>query len=286
MSKKSGHIILVLLTFILVSCGYIKNQKSEKNIARVNDSYLTKEDVNEVLPKNISKGDSVIFVHQYINRWATKNLLFEGAKRNLPQSKQNEFEEMVKEYRQELYTESYKDLIIANRMDTVVTEEQMQVYFDKHKENFKLHENLAKLRYVKLPKDYIDIDKIKEEFKRFNEEDQDDLNNEVLKFKSYFLDDSIWVEAANISERIAPLRDEDMQNYLKKDNYIERSDSLSLYLIFIKDVRLKNQQAPLMYIKPLLKQIIRNKRKLKFAKEFEKDITKDGLENNKFEIYH
>ncbi len=42
---------------------------------------------------------------------------------------------------------------------------------------------------------------------------------------------------------------------------------------------------PLSYIKPTIEQIILNKRKLELIKKLEKDITKDAIKNNDFEIY-
>ena len=46
-----------------------------------------------------------------------------------------------------------------------------------------------------------------------------------------------------------------------------------------------NQTAPLQYIKPIIKEIILNKRTLELVKELEKDITKDAVKNKNFEVY-
>ena len=53
----------------------------------------------------------------------------------------------------------------------------------------------------------------------------------------------------------------------------------------IEDVLNPNDTAPLSYVKPTLKQIILNKRKLELIKKLETDITKDAIETNNFEIY-
>ena len=47
----------------------------------------------------------------------------------------------------------------------------------------------------------------------------------------------------------------------------------------------KNQVSPFDYIKPTLKEIILNKRKLELIKQFEKEITDDAIKNNDYEIY-
>lgn len=72
---------------------------------------------------------------------------------------------------------------------------------------------------------------------------------------------------------------------LKKSNFVQLQDSLGVYLVKIEDVLNPNDTPPLSYIKPTLKQIILNKRKLELIKKFEADITKDAIETKNFEIY-
>jgi hypothetical protein len=43
--------------------------------------------------------------------------------------------------------------------------------------------------------------------------------------------------------------------------------------------------SPFEYIKPTLKEVILNKRKLELIKKFEKEITDDAIKNNDYEIY-
>jgi len=267
------------------SCNFFNSGHSKEYVARVHDTYLEKKEVEKAIPKNLKGEDSIIFVNNYINRWATDQLLLEGARINLSQEKQNEFNTMVKEYQKTLYSEAYKDMIIANRMDTLITDQEIEEYFNSHESNFKLNENLVKLRYIQLPADYPDADDLKENFIRFNEEDREEFEKESIKFESFSFNDSIWVQSRALQRRIPPLKDERPEVYLKKDKFIELNDSLSLYLIFIKEVLSHNEQAPLSYVKPTVKQILLNKRKLKFEKRFKKDITKDALEENTFEIY-
>jgi len=268
-----------------MSCDFFQPSQKPENIARVNDVFLTRKEVQQAMPKDLSEDDSIIFVHNYINRWATRQLLLDGARLNLPQKVQEDYEKMVNDYRDELYAEAYKDIIVAAKMDTTISNHEIRTYFNEHKSNFTLKEDLIKLRYVQLAKDYSETDKIIEQFKRYNDEDREDIEDDSFKFEAYSLMDSIWVSADALRQLIEPLQEENEEDFLKKETYLQRSDSLSLYLIYVKDVRLRNEQAPLSYARPTVKQIILNKRKLQFAKEFEKDITKDALENDKFEIY-
>ena len=67
---------------------------------------------------------------------------------------------------------------------------------------------------------------------------------------------------------------------------MQLEDSLGVYLVFVEDVKLRNEQAPLEYSLPNIKQILLNKRKLELIKKLEKDITQDAIKNEQFEIYN
>jgi hypothetical protein len=60
---------------------------------------------------------------------------------------------------------------------------------------------------------------------------------------------------------------------------------LELYLIRIIDYKNKNDIAPFDFIKPTLKQVLINKKKLEFISNFEKEIIEDALQKKEFEIY-
>jgi hypothetical protein len=65
------------------------------------------------------------------------------------------------------------------------------------------------------------------------------------------------------NQKIKVLNSENKKELLKKSNFIQLKDSLDLYLMQIEDVLFQNDLAPLEYVKPTIKQIVINKRKLK-----------------------
>ena len=68
------YILLLLLGFNL-SCDLFKEKDDRIPIARVNESYLYQEDISQMLAEGTSKEDSIILVSNFINRWATEQLL-------------------------------------------------------------------------------------------------------------------------------------------------------------------------------------------------------------------
>ena len=73
--NKSFLAIISLLFFC--SCNYLTQDASIIPIARVNDSYLYNEDIIDLISKNTTKDDSTLIVNNFINRWATKQLLID-----------------------------------------------------------------------------------------------------------------------------------------------------------------------------------------------------------------
>jgi hypothetical protein len=278
--------VAFLLLLLFASCSLFEKEEEKEVIARVNGSYLYEEDVNSLISENTSPEDSALLVSNFINRWATQKLLIDRAKVNLSVEQQKEFDKLVQNYQNELYAKAYTDAIIARQLDTGISREAAQQYYEENGENFLLNDDLVKLRYINLSKENSDFEKIRTMLRRFNEEDKSALLDMAIQFNSYSLNDSVWVKTKQVYDKIRPLTPQNNQEFLKNQNFLQLEDSLGVYLISVEDVKLRNEQAPLEYSLPNIKQILLNKRKLELIKKLEKDITQDAIKNNNFEIYN
>ncbi|MDT0646384.1 peptidyl-prolyl cis-trans isomerase [Zunongwangia sp. F260] len=286
MNKVLSKLLFILVLLPLTGCDYFSAAEERKIIVRVNDSYLYEEDIEALVDENTSPEDSSLIVSNYITRWATQQLLIDRALLNLPDKQQEEFNNLVENYRNEIYTNAYTEAVVSKQLDTAFEEDEIEEYYEQNKENFKLNEDLVKLRYINLDKNYTNLDKIKSWITRFNDEDKTELEKLALQFKNYSMNDSIWVRTKAVYDKIGPLSADDRSRLLKKSNYLQLEDSLSVYLIYVNDVLSRNEQAPLEYASATIEQILLNKRKQDLVKELEKDITKDAIKNNEFEIYN
>ena len=285
--KLKGNILFLLTSFLLVfSCDFFKETDDRKAIARVHETYLYEEDIKDLLKEGMSAQDSSMVVTSFINNWAKEQLLVRGAKRNLTEIKQEAFNKLALEYKNELYSKAYLEALVAKNIDTVITLEEAEAYYNENKQIFKLNENLIKLRYINLEENRLDIKDIETKFKRFNETDKKELDSISIQFKSFSLKDSVWVKVDQVVDKIPAITTENKNELLKISNFIQLKDSLGLYLVLINDVLLRNNLAPLEYVKPTIDKIVINKRKLELIRELEKDITKDAIKNKKFEIYN
>lgn len=277
---------IFLFSLFFTSCDFFKKAERENPIARVNDSYLYKEDVEDVVPQGASKQDSTLMVNAYIDRWARRLLLMEGALVNLSEEKQNEFSKLVEQYKNDLYSKAYLEGLVKKNIDTLVSREEAELFFEANKESFKLNDDLIQFRYISLPLNPINLDTIKTRFKRFEAKDKAYLDSISVQFRSYSLNDSLWIKLNRVAEKIPIINNANKDQLLKKTNFLQLKDSLNLYLMQVNDVRLQNDYAPLGYVSSSIKKIVINKRKLELIKQLENDITKDAIKNNKFQIYN
>ena len=81
------QLYLLIFFLSLVSCNYFKPEVKPKAIARVDESYLYKEEVKDLVPAGTSKNDSLLIVKNFIDRWASQKLLIKAAEVNLSATK-------------------------------------------------------------------------------------------------------------------------------------------------------------------------------------------------------
>jgi hypothetical protein len=280
---KNQFYILVCILFI--SCDFLGLQKKDisvrKPIASVHNNYLYTEDIKLLIPKNIEKNDSLVFTRSIINSWAVKQLLLKKAEDNNTQNDNSEINNLVKDYRQALLINGYKERLIKQQLDTLIEQQEIKDYYKLNSKNFRLNEELIKTRYLHFSNDLIDVKEVVKSFKKGTIEDLEELEIKQLTFKQMMLNDSVWTPLENVLLKIPFSR----INLLKKTKLLQKEDSLGLYLVTIKDVLLRNQIAPLSYIKPTIKQMILHQRKLQLIRDLEKIILKDAIQNKSYKIH-
>ena len=270
----------------LTSCDGLFNRETENTpLARVGDSYLYREDIESLLNSQMSEQDSISLVTNYINNWAVKQLLFSKAQINLTEEQIEAFERLVANYRVDLFTRAYKEALVLRGEDTTVTDLQLRQFYEQEKQNFILKEKILQLRFVELPKQFLNKEEVIERLNRFNEEDQVFLDSIGVQFTKLNFNDSLWIPLTRIIQEIPPLTYENEERYLKKSQFFELEDSLGVYLGKIGEVRSVNEIAPLGYIKPTLRQVLLNRRKLDFMRRLETELLDEAVKQNEFEIY-
>jgi len=276
---KSIHLIILLL---ICSCDLPTNEESNA-IARVGEDFLFISDLENQIGPNGS--DSIQITTRTVNEWAEEMLYLKKAEINLSSLEKKGLEELVSTYRNDLYVKTYKDKAIQSQLDSIVEKEEIESYFEQNKFNFKTNKELMRGRYVRVRNENYNLQSIRKSIRRFNEDDKVFLDSIALQFTTYSLNDSIWVQASQFFNRLPSISERRYKNFLKNDTFFELQDSLEVYLVVIEEVVLRNDLAPLDYVAPTLKQILINKRKLELMRQLDREIIKEGLRQNIFEVY-
>tara|TARA_B110000902_G_scaffold298_1_gene387 strand:+ start:2973 stop:3827 length:855 start_codon:yes stop_codon:yes gene_type:complete len=277
--------ILILSLFGLVACDFPAVKTQIEPLARVNDALLYEDAIDFSFIEGRTEVDSILFVQNIINDWATTQLLIDGAILNLNENIQVDFEKLVQQYKSDLYTSAYVEALVSQNLDTLVSDSELQKVYVANKQLFVLKEDLLKLRYININASISNLKEIKKRFKRFNYHDKIRLDSISIQFNSFYLKDSIWIKSDQVVSKIKPLQLGFNKVLLKKPNFIQLKDSLGLYLIQINEFLERGNPAPIEYVSPTLKQIVINNRKLKLIKKLKSDIVDDAIKNKKFEIY-
>lgn len=267
------------------SCNYYKQEHKPESIARVGINYLYKSDISKLVPTGTSKEDSLFLVRDFIDRWASQKLLIEAAERNIGDSKKREYNGLIKQYKIDLYTKAYIEDIVKSTVDTVVSQEELKTYYNYNKENFKTNGTLVRLRFINLSKDNPRFGIIKSKFFDFNKKDKNFWETYALQFKSFALNDSVWVDMNEVYNKLPFVTPVTRDEVIVAGKKIEKTVQNDVYFVKITNVIDKNQISPFDYIKPTLKEVILNKRRLELIKKFEKDIIEDAIKTKDYEVY-
>jgi hypothetical protein len=279
--------IILVIALAVFSCKTEKTTDTntgQKAIARVFEKSLYAEDVKEILPKNTSPKDSAIFVKGFIEQWITNELLLHQAESNLPEDEKN-IQKEIDDYRKNLLVYRYETELVHQKLDTAVSMQEIETYYNAHTQNFMLKENIVKVCYVKINKKSSNADKVKKWYLSKEVKDQDNLKKYCIQYAdNFFLDDNTWLLLDDVMKEI-PLRDYNPELLLKTSRQIELGDSTFNYYLNIKDFKIKNNPSPLSFEKENIRQIIINKRKLSLIEQMKQSVYSQAKENNNFEIY-
>ena len=272
----------ILISIIFFGCNFLPDDNSQ-NIARFDDIYFTKKDLFILLGENDNL-DSISLTNKIINKWAIEKILIQKAELNLNESKLNNIDSLVQEYRLNLLSEAYLSALVNSKINYEVDTAEIEFIYNKNKNLFILNDDILKLAYIEIPVDFSDKYQLITKFKSFREKDIEFLDSISYRFNNYSLQESNWLTKKELLEEFDFLNDKSYV-ILKNYDFYQYKDSLSLYLIKINELVNEGELAPMEFVLPTLNYMSLNKRKKELIKSIESEILMDALLNNKFEIF-
>ncbi len=157
--KSSNHlnrVIIIFITGILFSGCEFLNLKNKENptegrraLARVDDTYLFEDELEGLFPNSISADDSAGLTQRYVNTWVKKQLMIKEAASKIAFN-EAELERKLLDYKYALMVYEYQKEYIQEQLSDAVTDEEIVQYYNDHKDNFILKQNIVRANFLKV----------------------------------------------------------------------------------------------------------------------------------------
>lgn len=143
--QSAGKVIGISLLVILVLSGCGRGRQPAAFVARVNNEYLTQDEMRETLDTvALGAGPQV---RDFVARWVNATLLYEEAKRE-GLERDPEVNRTLEEMKRRLAIDRLLEKKVYTDELREIGDEEIKTYYEKHKGDYLLTENVAKIQYV------------------------------------------------------------------------------------------------------------------------------------------
>jgi len=277
----SKLLIMSLLFFVLSGCVQDEGEENP-TVAKVYNYTLRKSEFESLLPRNYSKEDSANIADQLINKWIKEKAVLSMAEKNLS-DENKDFTAKLEDYRNSLVIYTYERELVNQKLDTIVSIDETETFFNENNESFKLKNSILKPWFMSVSADAPNKKKLVKWFNGEPEEVLEELDEYCKKYaETCFLDNDQWMYRDDLFKEL-PLEVEDWSNFLETNTYHEFEKNGQLYLLRIFDYRLRGSDAPLELELEKVQNLIINQRKADLVKKMREDAVKEAYAKNKIE---
>ena len=286
MNRRLSIIAAILIVLpALSSCRAISSfLKGGEVVAEVGLEKLYRSDLDRVIPKGLSVDDSTYLAQQYINAWATDQVYMSVAEQHLSKAEKDVTREL-EDYRKSLLKYRYEQLYINERLDTAVSDEKVEEYYNAHQDKFVLGRPLVKARFLSISEDSPAKEQIRKKMSSSKVEELVEADSlaysAALKYTTWA---DQWIDVATLAREFS-MDYTVMLGQIRKQ-WIEQTDTLGVVrMAFVPDIIQKGEVAPMEYSAQTIRDIIISARKQALVTTLEQDLLDDARENGKFVIY-
>lgn len=285
--KRLKMLFLILVAGGCVqSCDFISNLiHDDKIVARIGKQKLYISEVSEVIPSGVAPEDSVSMALQYINNWASEILFSQVAESQLSKSEQDVSVEL-EDYKRSLLKYRYEQRYINERLDTVVSYNQIEQYYKTHRELFVLEVPVVKGRFLDIMQESPNLEILKSKMSSTDFFDLAQADSIAYSSALKYSDTSDkWVDMVTFARAFG----EDYGTLLSKmdsHGFIEIPDERGdIKIAYICEMQKAGTLASLEYCEDRIRDIIISNRRHALLTELEQELLNDAQKRNKLVIY-
>ncbi len=252
-------------------------------VARVGDAKLKMEELQKAIPNGISEEDSLTFARQYIDSWALDHVILSVAQSQLSAEDLDVTDEL-EAYRRSLLKYRYEQQYVNQRLDTLVSQEQIDDFYAKYPERLLLQRPIVRARFMSIPANSPMLKTIKK--KMSSNRDADKIEADSLAYSSAYkftMWDDAWIDAALFAREFG-LESSSVLASIRQ-GWVERTDTAGVMNVgYIAEMIPAGKVAPQEYCTLTIKDMIISARKHDLIINLERDLLEDARKSGKFEI--
>ncbi len=275
--------VLLLVVAMLASCQPPEQgQKDDVLLARVYNQELYLSELKDMIPPGLSPEDSMEMIEAFVDRWVREAVLMEEAERAVP--KDLNIDKLVRDYRASLVRHSYEKRLVEQKLDSVVTDQEIRDFYEQSKEQFRLEEPVVRCHFIKAPLSAPRLDEVDAWWAS-----RDSASWEKLKLwaQSYahvaLLSDSTWYKYSEVVASLPPrMIDEDDPS--RHETFVKDQEGYRYYFRLLEWYP-AGAVPPVSYVRDKIVRTILHRRKQKLLDEVREQMYQKALRHNEIEIF-
>lgn len=279
-------VISILLAFLsLTSCEFLSSIIHDDTlVARIGKNKLFVSDVAKYIPDYVSSEDSLNLAMRYINTWASEILYMETAQEQLSKEELDVTNDL-EQYRRTLLKYRYEQRYVNDRLDTLVTQTQIDRYYKNHQEYFKLKRPVLRYRYLAIPRNCDGKDRLLKLLASSDEEDLTLLDSLSASVALKYVDRSEeWSDILILAKDSDVPYEKLLSNMSNSFIIVSDPSSLEEKITYVCEIKTSGI-APSEYCKSEIVSMIQSERKHRLLSGLEQDLLQDALEHKTLVIY-
>lgn len=276
--------VFIVSVSIFLAIGCQNKSKDSKTLAKVYSAVLTDKDLNIELNKQNGVVDTAKFKKIFINNWIENQVQLYNAK-SIKLDEQEVIDSKTENYKNQLLKHYFQNKLIKERLDTTISDAEVNIYFENHQSDFQLKGYLVKVLYIKVASDAPELEKIASWYKLRNESDKNNIIQYAgLYASNFYFDQNNWIYFDEITKEI-PLSDINKDRFITKKSKIKFQENDYYYFLNITDFKLKNAPSPIEFEKNNIKNRILNSRVLELRKTISQELIQKANNENAIKKY-
>lgn len=285
---KRGFNILTVALFLLmaVGCGKLNLYDISGRgavVAVVNGKELYVTDLAHLYTPEMTAADSVARTEAFVDEWIRSQIKDDAASAAL-RDRQTDIEQMVAQYRKSLIRYRWENEYVNSRIDTTVTREQIQVYYDENKDNFRLAGPIVRARVARIPVDMRQSGKLEDMFRSMEADDKAAFQN-ICDKNGYRYDNftAEWTDFSQVLTHI-PFSYKNFDEFLKQKRFYDTKDDDFHYMMLVESYLPTGDYSPLSRESESIRKLLIYKRRAELLKRLDDSLYTRALEDRKVEF--